>query len=152
MSIQRRDDVRAEASVGSRPLVLQLEDSVIEPRALTYLLTEAALEKKAVSPVILNVEGMASYADYFLIASGSSTRQVQAVADFLERKAREHGVHVMSVEGRSSGKWVLLDFGSVVVHVFYEPVREFYDLEGLWVDAPRLPLPPERSGQAASAS
>lgn len=119
---------------------------------MTYLLTEAALEKKAVSPVILNVEGMASYADYFLIASGSSTRQVQAVADFLERKAREHGVHALSVEGQSSGKWVLLDFGSVVVHSFYEPVREFYDLEGLWVDAPRLPLPPERSGQTASAS
>ena len=128
------------------------EDRAIEARALTYLLTNAALDKKALNATILNVEGMASYADYFLICSGSSARQVQAIADWIEKVARENGVHPLSVEGQSSGKWVLMDFGSVVVHAFFEPVREFYDLEGLWADAPRLPLPDARAQLAASAS
>lgn len=126
-----------------------MEDLAIEARALTYLLTNAALDKKALNATILNVEGMASYADYFLICSGNSPRQVQAIADWVEKVGRENGVHPLSVEGQSSGKWVLMDFGSVVVHAFYEPVREFYDLEGLWADAPRLPLPDAQPSAAS---
>ncbi len=109
------------------------------------------MDKKAQDPVILDVSGLASYADYFLICSGGSTRQVQAMADGMEARAREHGVHPLSVEGQTSGKWVLMDFGAVLVHVFYEPVREFYDLEGLWADARRLPLPEDQPLMAARA-
>lgn len=127
------------------------EESVIEARALIQLMTDAALEKKALNPVVLNVEGMATYTDFFLICSGSSTRQVQAIADAIEKRAREAKVHPLTVEGQTSGKWILMDYGSVVVHLFYEPVRDFYDLEGLWADAKRMPIPSDRP-EAVSAS
>lgn len=114
-------------------------------------MTDAALEKKAVNPVVLNVEGMATYTDFFLICSGSSTRQVQAIADSIEKRAREVKVHPLTVEGQTSGKWILMDFGSVVVHLFYEPVRDFYDLEGLWADAERMPIATERAVAGAAS-
>lgn len=117
-----------------------LEEKIIEPRELAYFLTRAADDKKALDPIILDVTGLASYADYFVICSGGSARQVQAIAEWLEAQAREKGIHPLSTEGQGSGKWVLMDFGSVLVHIFYEPVRGFYDLEGLWADAPRLTL------------
>jgi len=95
-------------------------------------------ERKAVNPVLLHVEGLTSFTDYFLIAGGQSTRQVQAIARHLEETLRKAGVKSMGVEGEQEGTWVLMDYGDVVIHLFYEPVREFYDLEGLWVDAPRV--------------
>lgn len=117
-----------------------LEDAVIDPKDLVFLLARAASDKKADDPVILRLEGRTSYCDYFFICSAASNRQVQAIADHLEREAREQGVRALSSEGQESGKWVLLDFGSVVAHIFLAPVREFYDLEGLWIDARRVPV------------
>ncbi len=107
---------------------------------------EAALEKKALEPVLLDVKGQSSYTDYILLLSGRSDRHVQAVADaVVETLKKTRGKHPLGVEGKRDGQWTLIDFGDVVVHVFYHPVREFYDLEGLWVDAPRVPIevPPD---------
>lgn len=118
-----------------------MEEIVIEARDLAYLLLQAALEKKAQDPVLLEVEGLVSYADYFVICSGISARQVQAIADWVETNMRKAGIRALSVEGQGSGKWVLMDYGTVVLHVFYEPVRQFYDLEGLWSDARKLDVP-----------
>jgi len=129
-----------------------MEIFTIEARELTYRLTRAALEKKASDPVLLDVHDLTSYADYFIICSGGSTRQVQAMTDWIVKQARMLGEHPLSVEGQTSGKWVLLDFNNVVMHIFYEPVRGFYDLEGLWTDAPRLDPPrdePERGVHSA---
>jgi ribosome-associated protein len=95
-------------------------------------------ERKAVNPVLFRVSEMTSIADYFLVAGGQSTRQVQAVARHLQRRLKEEGLRPIGVEGEADGNWVLLDFGDVVIHVFYEPFREFYDLEGFWADAPRV--------------
>jgi ribosome-associated protein len=97
-------------------------------------------ERKAIDPVLLDVGELTSITDYFIIASGSSTRQVQAIASHLLRKMRQAGFRAMGVEGEAEGQWVLADFGDVVVHLFYEPVREFYDLESLWIEAPRIEL------------
>lgn len=106
---------------------------------------DAALDKKALLPVLIDVSAMASYTDFIAIVSGRSDRHVDAIAEGVLQSMKARGRSLLGQEGTGSGRWTLLDFGDVVVHVFYHPVREFYDLESLWVDAPRLPLkiPPE---------
>ena len=105
------------------------------------LLTRFALAKKARDLVVLEVRELTSIADYFIICSGSSDRQVQSIAQGMEENLSEAGHSPFSVEGANRGHWVLMDFSDVIVHIFYEPVREFYDLEGLWGHAPRVELP-----------
>jgi ribosome-associated protein len=105
------------------------------------LLTRAALEKKACDLVVLDVHEQTSIADYFIVCSGRSDRQVQSIAQGLEDDAAEAGVKPFAVEGAQRGHWVLMDFSDVIVHVFYQPVRKFYDLDGLWGHAPRATLP-----------
>ncbi|MBI3058005.1 MAG: ribosome silencing factor [Deltaproteobacteria bacterium] len=105
------------------------------------LLSRFALEKKAYDLILLEVREITSIADYFIICSGRSDRQVQSIAQGIEGNLGAMGIHPLSVEGMNRGQWVLMDFADVVVHIFYQPVREFYDLEGLWSHAPRVELP-----------
>ena len=98
------------------------------------------LERKAVDPILLHVEELTTIADYFLITGGNSTRQVQAIAQHLQKTLKEREVPLYGIEGAQEGQWVLLDYGEVVIHIFYQPIREFYDLEGLWVEAPEVSL------------
>ena len=102
------------------------------------LYIEAASEKKALNLIVLDVRDLTSIADAFIICSGKSNRQVNAIADSIVAKLKKHKIKPLSVEGTGEGHWVLLDYGHVVIHVFYEPVREFFDLEGLWADAKRI--------------
>ncbi len=94
--------------------------------------------RKAINPVLFEVGGLTSFTDYFLVASGNSSRQVQAICRHLTKKMRDEGFRASGVEGEQEGQWVLMDYGDVVVHIFYEPIRAFYDLEGLWIEAPRV--------------
>jgi ribosome-associated protein len=105
------------------------------------LLTRFALEKKACDLVVIDVHELTSIADYFIVCSGRSDRQVQSIAQGLEENSVELGMKPYAVEGAQRGHWVLMDFSDVIVHVFYQPVREFYDLDGLWGHAPRARLP-----------
>jgi ribosome-associated protein len=91
--------------------------------------------------VILDVKNLTSIADAFIICSGRSNRQVAAIAELIQVELKKHGIRPLSVEGKKEGHWVLLDYGHVIMHVFYEPVRSFYDLEGLWIDAKRIKTP-----------
>lgn len=102
------------------------------------LYVKAVLGKKADAVVALDVRGLTSIADTFIICSGSSNRQVTAIADHVERHLKDNGIRPLSVEGRKEGHWVLMDYGDVIIHVFYKETRSFYDLEGLWVDAKRI--------------
>ena len=104
--------------------------------------------RKALEPVLLEVTELTSITDFFLIASGDSTRQVQALTRHLAAGMRAHGFKVLGIEGEREGHWVLMDYGDLVVHLFYHPFREFYDLEGLWIDAPRVPAG-NRHGEVA---
>jgi len=104
------------------------------------LASDIIMERKAVDPILFEVTGLTSITDYFLIASGSSSRQVQAIGRHLQRSMRERGCRAYGVEGEQEGQWILMDYGDLVVHIFYQPVREFYDLEGLWSEAPRIGL------------
>ena len=112
----------------------------------------AALDKKAVDLVVLDVNGLTSIADYLVICTGRSDRQVQAIATAIDEELRKQGVRPIAVEGMTRGQWVLLDFTDVIVHVFYKPVREFYDLERLWEHAPRVQLPEPLRSQALGFS
>ena len=105
------------------------------------LLTRAALDKKACDLIVLDVRELTSIADYFIVCSGRSDRQVQSIAQGLQDEGGEEGVKPFAVEGTQRGHWVLMDFSDVIVHIFYEPIREFYDLDGLWGDAPKAQLP-----------
>lgn len=102
------------------------------------LFVKVILARKAVGVVVLDVHELTSLADYFIICSGKSNRQVSAIADHVQRELKTASIRPLSVEGAREGHWVLMDYGYVIIHVFYEPVRLFYDLEGLWADAPRL--------------
>ena len=108
------------------------------------LCARAALDHKAIDLAILEVKKLSSFADYFVISSGSSDRQVQAIASHIEEKLGKQGLHPLGIEGKREGRWVLLDYGDVVIHIFYHPIREFYDLERLWSDAPKVELTPVR--------
>jgi len=95
-------------------------------------------ERKAIEPALFDVGKLTSITDYFLIATGNSGRQVQAIARHLQRRMRDAGFRPFGIEGEQEGHWVLIDYGDVVIHIFYKPFREFYDLEGLWIEAPRI--------------
>jgi ribosome-associated protein len=116
-----------------------------ESRDLALAAIEAALDKKALMPVLIDVSAMASYTDFIGIVSGRSDRQVGAIADNVSQFMKGRGRHILGHEGSGNGRWTLLDYGDIVIHVFYHPVREFYDLESLWIEAPRVKMviPPE---------
>ena len=107
---------------------------------LARLCVHAAVEKKAEDPIILDVRKICSFTDYFVIISGRSTRHVQGLAEALEAELRSKRLATSKSEGLQEGIWVLLDFNDVVVHIFYSESRKFYDIEGLWHDAPRISL------------
>lgn len=101
-----------------------------------------ALEKKALNVRVLNVRGLSSLTDYLVLASGQSDRQVQAIAESVRVGLKlHHDLPPMAVEGVREGRWVLIDYGDVMVHVFHEPVRDYYDLDGLWREAIEVPVP-----------
>ncbi len=99
---------------------------------------KAALGRKAFDMAILDVRELTSVADVFILCSGRSNRQVSAIADFIVTELKKQNRRPLHVEGKKEGHWVLIDYGHVIIHVFYEPVRVFYDLEGLWSDAGRI--------------
>ena len=94
------------------------------------LYIKAAMGRKAFNPAVLDLRDLSSVADLFIIVSGRSNRQVTAIAEFIVSDLKKQGKHPLHVEGKKEGHWALLDYGHVVIHVFYEPVRNFYDLEG----------------------
>lgn len=102
------------------------------------IFVQAALGKKAKNLVLLDVRRLTSLADVFLICHGTSNRQVSAIAEHIQRDLKNQGIKPLSVDGLKEGHWVLMDYGHVVVHVFFESTRSHYDLEGLWSDARRI--------------
>ena len=104
------------------------------------LCVNALLKKKAKDLTILNVKAISSFTDYFVICSGSSDRQVQALADAIRENMKKSGILPLGIEGASICKWILMDYNDVIVHIFFEATREFYDIERLWPDVPRMDM------------
>jgi ribosome-associated protein len=114
--------------------------SVTDPEALAMArrVVDLAADKKATDIVLLDIHDLTSLADYFVICSGASERQLGAIADGIAEGMRDDGVRPIGREGSSSAHWVLIDYGAVIVHVMAQPEREFYELEKLWSEAPLL--------------
>lgn len=123
-----------------------------DPDSALDIYVQAVTARKAEAVVALDVRGLTSIADAFIICSARSNRQVSAIAEHVQRFLRDHAIKPLSVEGQRDGHWVLMDYGSVIIHVFYESTRRFYDLEGLWADAPRICTPsmqqPDNAGDS----
>ncbi|ALC81693.1 MULTISPECIES: ribosome silencing factor [Bacillus] len=102
---------------------------------------EACDDKRAEEIIALNMQGISLVADYFLICHGNSDKQVQAIAREVKDQAEEHGIHVKRMEGFDEARWILIDLGDVVAHVFHKEERGYYNLEKLWGDAPQEDLP-----------
>ena len=115
-----------------------MKNSALDPELKPYV--AAALGRKAMELVVLDVTSVTDVADVFMICSGRSSRQVAAIAEFIESELKKAGIRPLAVEGVKDGQWVLIDYGHVVIHVFYDPVRRFYDLESLWADAGRIDI------------
>jgi len=101
---------------------------------------EAIDDKKGERIAVLNIGKISSMADYFIIASASSERQVKAIADNVEDKLMEDEISVKGKEGQNTARWILLDYGDIMVHIFHDEEREFYNLERLWKDAPYVDI------------
>jgi ribosome-associated protein len=106
----------------------------------------AAIDKKAENVRILDLRRISGFTDFFVICSASNDRQVQAIADSVLKDIRATGAKVIATEGYEDSRWILIDFGDVVVHVFLDPLREYYGLEQLWAGAPRVAVPSEYYG------
>ena len=111
------------------------------------LIVEAAQDRKGDDVVGLDVRKISSFADTFIIATGTSDRHVRSVADSIEAALKAHGDPPMGIEGYDEGRWVLIDCGDTIVHIFQQEIRDHYDLERLWSDAPSLEL--EAAGRSA---
>lgn len=112
---------------------------------------QAASDKKALNLAVLDLREIASFTDYFVIASGNNERQVQAISDEVFEKLKKSGTAAARVEGYKSAEWILLDYGDFIVHVFSDKARKFYDLERLWRESKRIVLPTEFGGDANSS-
>ena len=119
------------ASVGS---------STAQTMTVAQHVVQACEDVKGKDIVVLEVASISDVADFFIVASGRSDRQVQGITNRVMEELARMGIKPLSVEGYEDGQWVLIDCGDVVVHVFYEPVRELYDLESLWMRARRLEM------------
>ena len=114
------------------------------------LALHAAGEKKALEPTVLDLRGIASFTDFFVIFAGANRRQVQAISDEIVEQLKRRGTPAARVEGYQSAEWILVDYGDFVVHVFDDKARRFYDLERLWREAKRFDISPEQIGSQIS--
>lgn len=133
-----RETVKIDAAQSRTPLE-QLDPEL-------RLAIHCADEKKAVNLIGLDLRDIASFTEFFVIASGTNQRQVQAIADEInEQLKKQMGRKPVRVEGYSSAEWVLLDYGDFIIHLFDKEARDFYDLERLWRDARKVEIPPTAS-------
>jgi len=136
------------AAVGGLTPVTAVNVSDLDGRVRRALL--AAAEKKALEPTVLDLRGISTFTDFFLIFTGANRRQVQAISDEIVEQLKRNGTPAARVEGYQNAEWILIDYGDFVVHVFEEKARRFYDLERLWREASRLNLSPDDLAQLSS--
>lgn len=117
-----------------------MTDPALDSKERVRTLAEVALDRKAQNAVALDVRELTSFADAFLLLTGTSDRHVRSVADAVVQATKAAGSAPLGVEGQDEGRWILIDLGDVIVHVFQEEAREYYDLDRMWEDAPPIDL------------
>jgi ribosome-associated protein len=125
-----------EEKIEQQPAAMSAEDQAILEQV--KLAAHCAEEKKALDVLVLRLSALTEFTDYFVICSGNSTRQTQAIADEITDQLKKLKVRPLHTEGYNNGEWILIDYGIFVVHIFTEQSRQFYDLERLWRDAERV--------------
>jgi ribosome-associated protein len=135
-----------ETSTATTPVPPKLSE--LDSRILAAL--HAAADKKAFNLTILDLRGIATFTDFFIITNGQNRRQVQAISDGIVEHLKKQGTRAARVEGYQTAEWILIDYGDFVVHVFDDKARGFYDLERLWRESARLDVPPEQLAQMGS--
>lgn len=136
------------AAVGTRTVAAPVNISELDDRVRRAL--HAAAEKKALDPTVLDLRGISTFTDFFVIFTGANKRQVQAISDEIVEQLKRNGSPAARVEGYQNAEWILVDYGDFVVHVFDEKARRFYDLERLWREAGRLDVSPDQLMQLGS--
>jgi ribosome-associated protein len=136
------------AAVGGRTLATAVNIADLHGRVRRAL--HAAAEKKALDPTVLDLRGISTFTDFFLIFTGANRRQVQAISDEIVEQLKRNGSPAARVEGYQNAEWILIDYGDFVVHIFEEKARRFYDLERLWREASRLDLSPDDLARLSS--
>jgi len=129
------------AAVGTRVSAGSIELSEFDDRVRRAI--NAAAEKKAIEPTVLDLRGISSFTDFFVLFTGANRRQVQAISDEVVEQLKRNGSPAARVEGYQNAEWVLIDYGDFVVHIFDDKARRFYDLERLWREARRRDLSPD---------
>ena len=115
----------------------------LDSKEIAILCARIADAKKAEDILIFDVRSLTFITDFFVICNGSNKRQLQSIASEIESKLHNHGIHGIGIEGYTNGRWILMDYGGVVLHLFDREMRHFYDLELLWGDAPKLLWKPD---------
>ncbi|MCE5281731.1 MAG: ribosome silencing factor [Deltaproteobacteria bacterium] len=121
----------------------------VDSRKRALWCVNASLEKKAKGLVVLRVKEISDFADYFIICSGTSDRQVRAIASSIQESLKKSDILPLGIEGETAGRWVLMDYDDVIIHIFHESVRSFYELERLWSEAPQMAIPDETTSLKA---
>lgn len=134
----------------ARDLSVRSEPAALSPAELAYEIVSACDDAQGRDVTVLEVSKIFPLSDYFIVVSGRSDRHVQGIANRVLENLSERGAAPLTVEGVEKGHWVLLDFGDVVLHVFYEPSRAHYDVESLWVRAPKVTLTRAKTGKVTS--
>ncbi|HOU89447.1 MAG TPA: ribosome silencing factor [Polyangiaceae bacterium] len=150
--VTRRPASPGRAGTERRPTRRPAVSDVVESQRLALLAAQAGLEKKASGVEIIDVTGKIDYADYLVIMTGQSDRHVAAIAHAVDELLARSGHRALSVEGLPQARWVLIDLVDFVVHVFLEDARSLYDLDGLWMDARRVPVPESAEARAGGGS
>lgn len=141
----------AKATDAKARAAADADERVEELDARIYTALHSASDKKALDLLVLDLREAANFTDYFIITSGTNTRQVQAIADEVVEQLKKQGTRAARVEGYKTAEWVLVDYGDFIVHVFEDKARKFYDLERLWRDAKRVALPAELTDSGSSS-
>jgi ribosome-associated protein len=136
------------AAIGTRVSAGSVELSEFDDRIRRAI--NAAAEKKAIDPTVLDLRGISTFTDFFVVVTGANRRQVQAISDEVVEQLKRNGSPAARVEGYQNAEWVLLDYGDFVVHVFDDKARRFYDLERLWREGRRRDLSPDDLTQLGS--
>jgi len=115
-------------------------EETIDSKRKALLIAKVALDKKAEDVVVLDVRKVCNFTDFFIIASGTSSRRIKAIVAWIEEELAKKRIKANHIEGKANALWALLDYNNVIAHIFSQPVREFYSLEQLWGDAPKVKI------------
>ena len=137
-SATKKSPISKKPKAPKRPTVNSAEDNALLD--LAKVAAQTAYDTKGFDIQVLDLRKLSGFTDYFVIISGRSDRQVRSIAEKIEVAMKKHHMRQIGSEGFDTSHWILLDYGTIVVHVFFEETRTFYDIENLWGDAPRIRL------------